>query len=146
MGGNTGGEEGGGGNWGDRVGNILDRFANDDRTWTAPLTGPGFVPWSDRLRDVEEMIDSPDLRNQVAMARERARLLRQQFNRTREKPDWAVVQLQVVKPLVEVRDRIAEELARRGSEQALVPLDRDPVPTRYSDLVRKYYEELGKAK
>jgi hypothetical protein len=146
AGGNNGGEGGGADNWGGRVGNILDRFANDDRTWTAPITGPGFVPWSDRLRDVEEMIDSPDLRNQVAMARERARLLRQQFTRTREKPDWAVVQLQVVKPLVEVRDRIAEELARRGSEQALVPLDRDPVPTRYSDLVRKYYEELGKAK
>jgi hypothetical protein len=146
-GGDTGGDEGRGGNGGDRVGNILDRFANNDnRAGGAPITGEGFVPWSDRLRDVEEMIDAPDLRNQVATARERARLLRQQYNKTREKPDWAVVQLQVVKPLVEVRDRIAEELARRGSEQALVPLDRDPVPTRYSDLVKKYYEELGKAK
>ena len=31
-------------------------------------------------------------------------------------------------------------------EEALVPLDRDPVPNRYSELVRKYYEELGKDK
>jgi len=147
TGGNIGGEEGRGGNGNDNIGTVFDRFANENPgTWREPITGPGFGPWSDRLRDVEEMIDAPDLRNQVATARERARLLRQQFNRTREKPDWAVVQLQVVKPLVEVRDRIAEELARRGSEQALVPLDRDPVPNRYADLVRKYYEELGKAK
>ena len=47
-------------------------------------------------------------------------------------------------PLMEVRSRIADELARRESSDALVPIDRDPVPTRYSDLVRRYYEELGK--
>ena len=46
--------------------------------------------------------------------------------------------------LVEVRDLITEELARRGSREALVPIDRDPVPTRFSELVRRYYEELGK--
>jgi len=54
------------------------------------------------------------------------------------------VRLQVVNPLAEVRDRIADELARRQSNDALVPIDRDPVPSRYSDLVRRYYEELGK--
>jgi hypothetical protein len=46
--------------------------------------------------------------------------------------------------LAEVRDRIADELARRESADALVPVDRDPVPNRYSDLVRRYYEGLGK--
>lgn len=98
------------------------------------------------MREVEELIDEPDLRDDVAKARERARLIRQDFKRDRKKPDWAVVQLQVMKPLTEVRDRIAEELARRESREALVPLDRDPVPNRYSDLVRRYYEELGKEK
>jgi hypothetical protein len=98
------------------------------------------------LRDVEEMIELPDLRNNVATARERARLTRLEYKRDLKKPDWAVVRLQVVKPLVEVRDRITEELARRGSKDALVPIDRDPVPHRYSDLVRRYYEELGKDK
>jgi hypothetical protein len=86
------------------------------------------------------------LRKQVATARERARLLRQQFKADRKKPDWAVVQMQVMKPLLEVRDHIADELARRESSDALVPIDRDPVPNRYSDLVRRYYEELGKDK
>ena len=46
----------------------------------------------------------------------------------------------------EVRDRIADELARRESREALVPLDRDPVPTKYSDRVRRYYEELGRSR
>ncbi|HYV27336.1 MAG TPA: hypothetical protein VFA77_07370, partial [Candidatus Eisenbacteria bacterium] len=107
--------------------------------------GGDFGPWSDRLRDVEEMIDYPDLRNRVAVARERARLFRQEYKRDLKKPDWAVVQLQVMKPLAEVRDRIADELTRRESADALVPVDRDPVPNRYSDLVRRYYEGLGKA-
>jgi hypothetical protein len=63
-----------------------------------------------------------------------------------KKPDWATVQLQIVNPLVEVRARIGEELARRDSKDALVPIDRDPVPSRYADSVRRYYEELGKEK
>ena len=46
---------------------------------------------------------------------------------------------------MELRARVAEELARRESKEALVPIDRDPVPTRYSELVRRYYEELGKS-
>jgi hypothetical protein len=92
------------------------------------------------------MVDDTYLQNQIATARERARLLRQDFRRERKKPDWANVQLQVVKPLVEVRNAIADELARRGPKDNLVPIDRDPVPTRYSELVRRYYEELGKEK
>ncbi len=134
-------EGGGGGNWNwDR---LLDRGA-----WRfgGPLTGEDFVQWSDRLRDVEEMLDQRDLRNEVAAARERARLLRQQYKRDHTKPDWAVVRTQVMEPLAEVRARIAEELARRDSREALVPIDRDPVPNKYSELVRRYYEQLGKDK
>jgi hypothetical protein len=57
-----------------------------------------------------------------------------------------VVKLEVVKPLVEIRSQISDELARRGSKDSLVPIDRDPVPNRYAESVRKYYEELGKDK
>jgi hypothetical protein len=96
------------------------------------------------MRDVEEMVDQPSLRNGLANAREQARQLRLEFKREEKKPDWAVVDLKIVKPLVEVRNMITEELARRGSREALVPIDRDPVPTRYSELVRRYYEQLGK--
>jgi hypothetical protein len=52
--------------------------------------------------------------------------------------------LEIVKPLLEVRDHLSDELARRESKDSLVPLDRDPVPNRYAESVRKYYEALGK--
>jgi hypothetical protein len=110
----------------------------------APLTGDGYGAWSDRLREIEEIVDAPDLRNAVAAARENARLLRQDYTRDLKKPDWAVVQLQIVKPLLEVRDHISDELARRESKDSLTPIDRDPVPNRYAESVRKYYEQLGK--
>lgn len=90
------------------------------------------------------MVDLPALRNDVATAREQARNLRLESRKAGKKPDWAVVRGQVLGPLVEVRDRITEELARRDKRDPLVPIDRDPVPSRYSELVRRYYEELGK--
>jgi hypothetical protein len=43
---------------------------------------------------------------------------------------------------MEVRNRINEELARREKD-SLVPIDRDPVPQQFSELVRQYYEKLG---
>ncbi len=110
-----------------------------------PLTGDNFVDWSDRLRDVEEMLDLPELRTEVARIRDRARVLRLAYKRHGEKPDWAVVRLQIASPLAEVRSRIGEELARRESNEAIVPIDRDPVPAKFSELVRRYYEQLGKS-
>ncbi len=112
--------------------------------YRGPLTGEEFNRWTERLRDVEELVDSPDLRNALAAARERARLIRREFRQDLKKPDWTVVQLEIVKPLVEVRNRVAEELARRGSKDSLAPIDRDPVPNRFAESVRRYYEELGK--
>jgi len=95
------------------------------------------------LRNVEEILDLPDLRNEVATARDHAREMRVEFKKRGRKPDWAVVQTQIADRLVEVRSRINEELARRESSEALVPIDRDPVPAKFSDLVRRYYEKLG---
>ncbi len=120
--------------------------ANGRGSRGGPITGEQFAEWSDRLRDVEEMVDMPDLRTEVSVARERARLMRQEFKGERTKPDWAKVELQVVKPLVEVRRKLQEEIARRDVKDSLVPIDRDPVPARYSELVRRYYENLGKDK
>ena len=125
----------------------FDRLFNDDFVRNpGPITGDNFGPWSDRLREVEELVELPFLRGQVATARERTRELRRAYRRDLTKPDWAMVRLQVMQPLVQVRDQIAEELARREPGERLVPLDRDPVPGRFSELVRRYYEELGRAK
>jgi hypothetical protein len=108
-----------------------------------PLTGENFSNWSDRLRDVEEMIDVPELRNEVARVRDRARAVRSEYKRHSKNPQWPLVKSQISGPLVEVRNRVAEELARREKSDSLVPIDRDPVPGKYSDLVRRYYERLG---
>jgi hypothetical protein len=110
-----------------------------------PITSDrGFADFSDRLRDVEEMVDSNELRNQLQSVRERVRAERVEFKRHSLEPKWDLVRMQVMKPLVEVRQRIEEELAKRDNREAMVPIDRDPVPGRFSELVRKYYENLGK--
>lgn len=109
-----------------------------------PLLGNNFAPWTERLRDVEHLIETPELRAAVATALEQARRLRHDVKQDHKKPDWAVVQLKILKPLVEVRNRLAEELARRDSKDSLTPIDRDPVPNRFAESVRRYYEELGK--
>ncbi len=128
-----------GGNYADRGGYAGGWYGG----WYGPLTGTNYVDWYERLGNVEEMVDSAELRAQLARIRDRARVFRDALRRTGEQPKWPLVDLQVAQPLAEVRDRVAEELARRESAEALVPIDRDPVPTRYSELVRKYYETLG---
>jgi hypothetical protein len=46
-------------------------------------------------------------------------------------------------PLQQLSQRVNEELLRRQSQEALVPIDRDPVPPEYAEQVRRYYERLG---
>ncbi len=108
-----------------------------------PLTGEGYRNWSERLGNVEEMLDSPDMRREVARIRDRARNIRSEFKRHAKDPQWDLVQMQVLKPLNEVRNRVSEELRRHESTEALVPIDRDPVPAKFSELVKRYYEKLG---
>lgn len=152
-----GGNQRGGGGGSNRGGFELDDIFNvgSDRAanlggWeggrVGPLTGGDFNQWAERLRDVEDLVETPEMRNALAAARERARMLRRDWRQDQKKPDWTVVQLEIVKPLVEVRNRVAEELARRDSKESLAPIDRDPVPNRFAESVRRYYEELGKDK
>jgi len=58
-------------------------------------------------------------------------------------PNWNMVVDMVSKPLVELRDSVNQELMRRESSQALVPVDREPVPPEYAEQVRRYYEPPG---
>ena len=89
------------------------------------------------------MLDSAEMRREVARIRDRARNMRGEFKRHAKEPQWDLVETQILKPLVEVRSRVAEELRRHESSEALVPIDRDPVPAKFSELVRRYYEKLG---
>jgi hypothetical protein len=115
-------------------------------TARGPLTGDDFRDWADRLRDVEEMVDNPELRAQAAQIRERARAVRNDVNRHSEKPNWDIVRDTIGQPLVELRNQVSQELLRRQSDEALVPIDREPVPPQYAEQVRKYYERLGSGK
>jgi hypothetical protein len=108
-----------------------------------PITGEGFREWSDRMRDVEELLDDPDLRAEAARIRDRVRGEREEFTRHAKEPDWNRLKSLVAEPIDELRNRIAEEVRRRESPDALVPIDRDAVPPQFAEGVRRYYERLG---
>jgi len=69
--------------------------------------------------------------------------MRADYKRHSAAPKWPLVRSQIATPLAEVRNRVAEELARREKPDSLVPIDRDPVPNKFSELVKRYYETLG---
>ena len=108
-----------------------------------PLTGEGFRDWSDRLRDVEELVDDPELRAEAARIRDRAREIRAEFKRHSKEPNWDLVEKLLAEPLSELRRQVAAELLRRQPENRQTPIDRDPVPDRFAEELRLYYERLG---
>ncbi|HEY3394499.1 MAG TPA: DUF4175 family protein [Lacipirellulaceae bacterium] len=108
-----------------------------------PITGEDFRNWADRLRDVEQMLEDPELRSEAARILDRAEDARADFKRHSKEPDWTKLQDLVSQPLVELSRRIDDEIRRLESPDALVPIDRDPVPPEYAEQVRRYYERLG---
>jgi hypothetical protein len=115
----------------------------DDQGERGPFTGEDFLAWSDRLRDVEDMLPERDLRDEAARVWDRARAVRAEFKRHGTEPQWDLVRSQIMEPLAELRQRVGERLAQLQSDEALVPIDRDPVPDRFADVVRSYFENLG---
>ncbi len=134
---NPGGQTGPGG-WG---GTLPGQWDQGDPN--GPLTGRDFSQWSDRLRDVEEMLTERDLRDEAARVRDRASSIRAEFTRHGKEPQWALVKQQITNPLTELRKHLSDKLAQLQSDEAIVPIDRDPVPGRFAELVRRYYENLG---
>lgn len=92
------------------------------------------------------MVDDPELRAEVARIRDQARSIRAEVKRHSAAPNWNLVRVNVAEPLTELANRVNDELLRRNSKQAVVPLDRDPVPPKYSEKTRRYYERLGSGK
>jgi hypothetical protein len=95
------------------------------------------------MRDVEELLDNPELRAEAARIRDRARGAREDYKRHSKPPDWNKLRDLVAEPLNELHNKVAEEIRRRESPDSLVPIDRDPVPPQYAEGVRRYYERLG---
>jgi hypothetical protein len=113
---------------------------------TNVFTGDGYDRWSDRLRNVEELLNNPELRNEAAKVLDSARELRINLKRSNEAPQVAVLNTRITQPLIELRDRVAEELSKKDTGKNLAPVDRDPVPAEFRDLVKRYYKELGAGK
>ncbi|MBL9134109.1 MAG: hypothetical protein JNG86_23045, partial [Verrucomicrobiaceae bacterium] len=113
---------------------------------TNVFTGDGYDRWSDRLRNVEELLNNPELRNEAAKILDRARELRINLKRSNEAPQVAVLNQRITQPLTELRDRVVEELSKKDAGKNLAPVDRDPVPAEFRDLVKRYYKELGAGK
>lgn len=109
-----------------------------------PLTGNEFLDWSDRMRGIEEMVSDPELKAKVAAIRDEAREVRVDVKRHSKQPNWELVRSKIYGPMLELEERLREELARREDREDLVPIDRDPVPERYAEFVRRYYEELSR--
>ncbi len=95
------------------------------------------------MRDVEELIPDTGMRAEAARIRDRVRGAREEFKRHSKPPDPTQLKAMVAEPIRELRDRVAQEVRRRESPDALVPIDRDPVPPQFTEGVRRYYERLG---
>ena len=127
-----------GGSGGSDLFRDLDNFDFD-----GPLTGLDYRDWEDRLREVEEVIEIPELRNQVSEVRQRARDIRRENKENGKPPKWDLVDMQILRPMTEINKRLEQELSLRQPKRVLVPVDHDPGPEQYSELVRRYYERLG---
>ncbi len=118
-----------------------DSAEQEDRS---VFTGTGYEQWSDRLRNVEELLNNPELRNEAAKIFDRAREVRMNMKRSNEAPQVAHLNSRITLPLIELRDRVVEELSKRDAGKNLAPVDRDPVPAEFRELVKRYYQELGR--
>jgi hypothetical protein len=122
----------------------MEELFNDfEEAPSGPITGETYREWDDRMRDVEQLLDDPELRGEVSRIRDRVEAERREFKRHSKEPDWTKLQDLVAEPLTELKKRIGEEIRRRESPDSLVPIDRDPVPVEFTEKVRRYYERLG---
>ncbi|GAB5443452.1 MAG: hypothetical protein Fues2KO_38010 [Fuerstiella sp.] len=115
------------------------------QTQGRPLTGENFRDWSNRMREVEEILDDPELRNKVAQVRDRARSIRAEFKRHGTEPQWDLVKSQLLDEMLDLQSRLRQELLKLQDTRSMVPIDREPVPEEYDELVRRYYELLGRS-
>ncbi|WP_221028970.1 hypothetical protein [Actomonas aquatica] len=116
---------------------------NQRQPGNGPLTGSDFADWADRLRTVESLLEDEQLRQRLSEARAEAEAQRAEWQRHGADPQWDLVETGILEPLVEVQTWLQQELARREDPTSLQPIDRDPVPEKFAESVRRYYESLG---
>ncbi len=108
-----------------------------------PITGDQYRQFSNDLREIEELLDDPKMRSQAAEIREQAKAIRVEMKRHSKEPNWEIVQDFIAEPLEKLRAEVARELLLKENREALVPIDRDPVPAIFEEQVQEYYKELS---
>lgn len=83
------------------------------------------------------------MRAGVARAQRAAEQMRADMKRHATKPNPKKLEENLLRPLIQLRDSISAELARREGRESDVPIDREPVPRRFEQPVKRYYEALG---
>ena len=104
----------------------------------------GYRDFMDELANVEGVLENPALREQVSRVRGTTREMRGELKLENEPPKWDLVQKNLLGPLVQLNEDIKQEISRLEDEESLSPIDRDPVPEAFAELVQRYYETLGK--
>ncbi len=95
-----------------------------------PLTGNNtFADWADRLRTVQNLLDDPTQRQQIADALAQAQDLRSNYIRHSQLPQWDTVSNNVISPLSKVSDALRQQLTTEEQPEALEPVDQDPCRT-----------------
>jgi len=86
------------------------------------------------------------MKAEAARIREVARDMRVDYKRHSKEPQWPLVRKLIAEPIGQLRGKVQEELLRKSSERnAIVPVDHDPVPSKYQQQQDRYYENLGGA-
>lgn len=99
--------------------------------------------WLEALRQLELVLPQQDLQQQTQAIADRLIAGLKDPARASKRPQWDLLLGQIRGDLIELRRQVLYELARIQPGQELVPVDRDPVPARYAELVRRYFERLG---
>ena len=99
--------------------------------------------WLGQLDRVEALLERPHLRAAVARVQQSAEQLRAEMKRNATKPNPKAIEDGLLVPLAQLRDAISSELARKAGRDSEGPVDRDPVPRKFEESVRRYYEALG---
>ena len=56
------------------------------------------------------------------------------------------MQSELLGDMLNLQRRIQQQLSGLESERSLAPIDREPVPEAYHEVVRRYYELLGQSR
>jgi len=125
----------------DRLDGLIRQLTQQPDDPNAPVMD--LQAWLEGLRQVELLLPQQDLQDQAAAIIETLIAAGRDQTRHGKPPQWDFLAGLIKGPLTELRRQVGYELSRLQPGQELGPIDRDPVPDRYAELVRRYFETLG---